>query len=276
MKKKYISITNFIFEKNYINITNKYNEKNIYIILNDNKNKKYQIIIIFKKIYIQQNIKLILKQLIIQKKKNNIFYIKFLIIIKKNSNIINIYKILTNLTMNQINYNQIIYLLNNSKLKSFYKFFTHTNINFYINVILKKLTNYKVFIISNLKKTEHYYKIKLVQTHKISKGQINISSILKNLSNINVDICALIKKNAKKTNTKININILTLHTNIKCNVKPYLKIHNNNIICNHAVTITNMDKNIMYYILSKGYCYKKAKKLYTKSFLYNILKKFPK
>lgn len=122
------------------------------------------------------------------------------------------------------------------------------------------------FIVSDL----YNLNININMNGNNSNNVINIHGINDGgKSNIVVD--GTVKDNTKDNNLDEKIRILNIN-NGKSHILPNMYINTKNVIANHAASITDIDKNYLFYMNSKGIDNDKAKELIINGFLDNDAK----
>ena len=81
----------------------------------------------------------------------------------------------------------------------------------------------------------------------------------------------IVNKNAQKTNAQQMSKALLLSDLSKSNSKPELEIFADDVICSHGATVGDLDKDEMFYLLSRGISEKKAKSILIEAFIYETV-----
>ena len=166
-----------------------------------------------------------------------------------------------------------------------------------IEKIIIKLNDNVEFILneySEIKKRD--YKIEIIQNNN-SSFIYNHSFIVSDLYNLNIDINMIgnssknvinihgindsgksniivdgtVKENTKDNELDEKIKVLNINDG-KSNILPNMYINTKNVVANHAASITDIDKNYLFYMNSKGIDNDKAKELIVNGFLDNDAK----
>lgn len=82
-----------------------------------------------------------------------------------------------------------------------------------------------------------------------------------------------IQSNANNSNGYQKEDVILLSKNAEANAVPELKIDNNDVRCTHGATIGQIDKEKMFYLMSRGICESDAKKIIVHGFFEQVLKK---
>lgn len=91
------------------------------------------------------------------------------------------------------------------------------------------------------------------QAHGVFQGQIRVSRI------------------AQKTDAKMACNTLLLSDDAEFSTKPELEIFADDVLCGHGATVTEIDKNHLFYLMARGVDEKVARGLLIKAFLAEII-----
>ncbi len=83
----------------------------------------------------------------------------------------------------------------------------------------------------------------------------------------------IVNQKAQKTNAQQMSRALLLSDFSKSNSKPELEIFADDVICSHGATVGDLDKDEMFYLLSRGISEKKAKSILIEAFLYETVEK---
>ena len=135
-----------------------------------------------------------------------------------------------------------------------------------INIIQKN--NSELIYNHSFKNRKKYnLEINIYLIGNCSKNTINIKGISEGgLSNIKID--GEVKENTSNNELFEKVHILNLNEG-KTNIYPNMFIDTKNVIANHAASITNINKDYLFYLNSKGIKDEKAKELIIESFLNN-------
>ncbi len=242
-KKIYISI----FKKNInlpIHIIYIYNRK-----INKNKKKIFYIYINIKK---NSNLNIIEEQYCINKKNIKFINIKKKLIINKNTKLNYIQIINLNNKSNFINKEDTIIKKNSKFYKNIF-IINSKKINSKNKIYLYKKTKCNIKKISIIKKKKYYYfKTKIIHNYKNSKSYQKYKNIILSKGiNKSIEIIK-IKKNADKSKATLINNNLCLNNPFLLYNRPQLNILNKKSKCIHKVTTNNIDKKIIFYLLSRG------------------------
>ncbi|MFH1284689.1 MAG: SufD family Fe-S cluster assembly protein [Candidatus Peregrinibacteria bacterium] len=102
---------------------------------------------------------------------------------------------------------------------------------------------------------------------KNTYGHFYIRSVLFENSEINFSGNANILPSAKKADSYVSHHTLILSPGAKANTLPALKIETNDVTAGHSASIEKADKNLLFYLESRGISPSAGQKLLVKSFL---------
>jgi Fe-S cluster assembly protein SufD len=91
------------------------------------------------------------------------------------------------------------------------------------------------------------------KAHGVFQGRINVHQI------------------AQKTDAKMACNTLLLSDEGEFDTKPELEIFADDVVCGHGATVTEIDKNHLFYLMARGVDEKSARGLLVKSFLAEVI-----
>ncbi|WP_420095093.1 SufD family Fe-S cluster assembly protein [Candidatus Shikimatogenerans bostrichidophilus] len=196
------------------------------------------------------------------------------ILLKKYSEV-NYYKYINNknnLYINNIN-NIYIYQDYKSKLIIYNIYlnnkytFNEINIKYINNKCYTRL--YNIIILSDYQILENYIKIKNNYNYCDNKiyyiGIYNNNSYCVINGNININ-----KRTIKNISLQDYKNFI-LSNKVFLFSKPELNIYSNKVICSHGLTLGKIDKNIIYYLATRGLKLKKCKIIFYLSNIYKYL-----
>ncbi|MCK9186240.1 SufD family Fe-S cluster assembly protein [Candidatus Gracilibacteria bacterium] len=122
-------------------------------------------------------------------------------------------------------------------------------------------------MIKGEKEEKYDFEIKVIHSAPHTKSRIYVRSILENSSSVNFAGTARINETADFSETDLSHHTLLLSENSKTNTLPAMEIISNTSKGNHAATIGRIDKEILFYIESRGIDETQAKKLIAENFL---------
>ena len=120
------------------------------------------------------------------------------------------------------------------------------------------------------------YKVKVVADHVATNtfGSVIIKGVAANGAHIRIDGMVKIGREAKKTDSFLEMRVLLLDKTSSAVAEPKLEIENNDVKASHAATVGKIDEDQLFYLGSRGIETEEAKKLIIDGFLGNIENKF--
>jgi len=91
------------------------------------------------------------------------------------------------------------------------------------------------------------------KAHGVFQGRINVHQV------------------AQKTDAKMSCNTLLLSDDGEFDTKPELEIFADDVVCGHGATVTEIDKNHLFYLMARGVDEKSARGLLVKAFVAEII-----
>lgn len=154
-----------------------------------------------------------------------------------------------------------------ASVKCFFAFFNKkSNIDLRIN-LLGKNSNSNVSLLSLSNNNISTYTTIINHLNDNTNSIINDSLILNNNSSCISVIKSNIKNKSINTNSSQSIDAIILDDKSKIEMTPSLFINENEVFANHSSNISRINKDDLYYIMSKGISKKDAEKMYILSFL---------
>ncbi|MDH3004946.1 MAG: SufD family Fe-S cluster assembly protein [Candidatus Shikimatogenerans sp. JK-2022] len=264
----------------YIKKRKKKEKKNIILNINYFYNNKKYILVLYKIFfYIKEKINLIIKEknINIKKKVKKILNIKFFYLYIEKKSKIKYIKELKNKKKININY---IYILQKKKSKFF---MYDLNINIYKSlnfIFIKNLSNYclnKIYGIILLNKKEEFYNfINYKNKYNFCNNKQKYIGIYGSKTKCYLKGKIQIEKKTKENISNQNYKNYILFKDSSIIFKPYLDILSSNVKCSHGATIGKIDKNIIFYFLSRGISLEKSNFLFFFSILNLVIKKIKK
>ena len=116
------------------------------------------------------------------------------------------------------------------------------------------------------------YNVRVVTDHIASNtfGRVIIKGVAANGARVKVDGMIKIGKNARKTDSFLDMRILLLDKKSSAVAEPKLEIENNDVKASHAATVGKIDDEQLFYLESRGVDIDEAKKLIVKGFLKDV------
>jgi Fe-S cluster assembly protein SufD len=85
----------------------------------------------------------------------------------------------------------------------------------------------------------------------------------------------LVANSAARTEAHQQNRSLMLSTKARVTTEPKLEINNDDVVCTHGATVSQMDKDILFFLKSRGIDQTQATKLCVNAFLHDIINKVP-
>jgi len=116
------------------------------------------------------------------------------------------------------------------------------------------------------------YKVRVVADHRVANtfGRIVIKGVVANGARVTVDGMVKIGKEARKTDSFLEMRILLLDKKSSAVAEPKLEIENNDVRASHAATVGKIDDEQLFYLESRGVDIEEAKKLIVDGFLKEV------
>ncbi len=116
------------------------------------------------------------------------------------------------------------------------------------------------------------YKVRVVSDHQASNtfGRIVIKGVAANGARVVVDGMVKIGKEARRTDSFLEMRILLLDKKSSAVAEPKLEIENNDVKASHAATVGKIDDDQLFYLESRGINLDEAKKIIVEGFLKEV------
>ena len=177
-------------------------------------------------------------------------------------------KVVINDFNNNANINLKINLKDNSEL--IYNRFNKNLANNSIEINVNN-NNYLEFNQSIFEEVFGKYSLKCNILGNDNKARINIHGISDQTGKMVIEATGDIKKNIKNNDMLENIRILNLN-NEENVIIPNLLVSSEEVMVNHNATMSSLNKDYLFYLMSKGLSYDLASKLIVEGFIFKNLK----
>jgi len=119
------------------------------------------------------------------------------------------------------------------------------------------------------------YDLTVVVDHEVgmTKGRVEIRGIAENGARVKVSGLIKIAKDSQKVDDFLEMRLLLLDDESWAVVKPELEIEANEVKASHAAAVSKINKEQLFYLVSRGIKRKKAEELIVKGFLFKITDK---
>ncbi len=116
------------------------------------------------------------------------------------------------------------------------------------------------------------YKVRVVSDHQATNtfGRVVIKGVAANGARVVVDGMVKIGKEARKTDSFLEMRILLLDKKSSAVAEPKLEIENNDVRASHAATVGKIDDEQLFYLESRGINLEEAKKIIVEGFLKEV------
>jgi Fe-S cluster assembly scaffold protein SufB len=113
------------------------------------------------------------------------------------------------------------------------------------------------------------YQIKLKINHRQSKvgGRVLVRAVVGNGASLLVEGLIKVKKGLRKIDSSLEMRSLVLDKRVKVEMKPNLEVEANEVRIAHQATVTELDEEQIFYLMSRGLDRKQAKGLLVRGFL---------
>ena len=105
---------------------------------------------------------------------------------------------------------------------------------------------------ASLVSTDKNYRIKMINSHSNTSGQINNHAVVLNNGRLMIDAIGKINKGAKKSKSHQTSRALSFADNQNTTILPELLIDENDVEASHAMSIGRVDEEHLYYMMSRG------------------------
>lgn len=146
----------------------------------------------------------------------------------------------------------------------------NVNINLEINSRINSSTTINMLIFSTL---DSLTNINITSNSSADFSQVSINAFCFGLddSKTNLTVSSSVESNAKENKVFQNIFGLILSPTATINGQPILKIQTEQVIAKHSLKIGSLDSQELFYLQTKGFDIKQAKKIIINSMIKNLL-----
>jgi Fe-S cluster assembly protein SufD len=110
-------------------------------------------------------------------------------------------------------------------------------------------------------------KFRLIHNGKGIHSRIHFKVVLNQQDQFKIEPIIEVAKGSKGTDTYLKVEVLLLGDNCRAEVIPSLEIKENEVKAGHGATISKINKDHLYYLLSRGLSAKQAEIVLIKAFL---------
>ena len=150
------------------------------------------------------------------------------------------------------------------------------------NIFIKKSGNYLIELIGEgaqvlvngrfLAEKNNKLDIEIIIHHQApnTKAAVILKAVGKDKSQIKLAGKIIVNKNCHGTNSFLTERVLLLSDEAKAEAIPDLEIESDDVKCSHAVSVSNLSEEQMFYLMSRGLSRKKAEEMIVDGFLDTI------
>ena len=119
------------------------------------------------------------------------------------------------------------------------------------------------------------YELVVVVDHRSgkTKGRVSIKGVARNGARVKISGLIKIDKDSQNVDDFLEMRVLILDNKSWATVEPKLEIEANLVKASHAATVSRLDEEQLFYLISRGMKKEKAEKLLIKGFLREITDK---
>ena len=116
------------------------------------------------------------------------------------------------------------------------------------------------------------YKVRVVADHRVPNtfGRVVIKGVAANGARVTVDGMVKIGKDARKTDSFLEMRLLLLDKQSSAVAEPKLEIENNDVRASHAATVGKIDEDQLFYLSSRCIDEPDAEKIIVEGFLKEV------
>lgn len=108
-----------------------------------------------------------------------------------------------------------------------------------------------------------------------TKGNINVRGVADDNSRVTLDGMIKIEKNGTGAESFLTQNVILLSPSAHATANPELEIENNDVSSRHAASVSQIDQDKIFYLMSRGISQKESRKLIIDGFLEAVIEKIP-
>lgn len=109
--------------------------------------------------------------------------------------------------------------------------------------------------------------VKIIHKAKHTRARITLKGVCEDSSILNIVGTIVVEKTAQGTQSFLKENILILSEKSSAHATPNLEIHTDDVKCSHAATISQIPKEHLFYLMSRGISQQNAQQLIIDGFL---------
>jgi Fe-S cluster assembly scaffold protein SufB len=147
--------------------------------------------------------------------------------------------------------------------------------NIVLDIILKKDSNLKLYILGILDKSETKIELNSVNLGENSSLEVKAGFVQFGDSNLEFQGLMKIEKNSSSSNADLHVESLLLSSEAKANLIPSMEISENEVSASHGAVVRNLDPDEIFYLRSRGIPVEIANELLILGFLNGFGIKLP-
>jgi Fe-S cluster assembly protein SufD len=138
-----------------------------------------------------------------------------------------------------------------------------------IEMIFDKENEDRELVVVIRGETKGVYDLRVVSDHRVGKnrGRIKIKGIAANGAMVKVNGLVKIAKEAQEVDDFLEMRLLIMDEESMAVAEPKLEIEANQVKASHAATVGMVDRDQLFYLMSRGLDMKEAKKMMVDGFL---------
>lgn len=118
--------------------------------------------------------------------------------------------------------------------------------------------------------------VEVIHEKPRTKAEIILKGAVFDEAKVNIKGSVKINKGAKISEDQLREDILLLGKGARGEAYPYLEIEENDVVAKHAATVGRLDREQMFYLMSRGLSDKESESLLVRGFLMGVLERVPK
>lgn len=188
--------------------------------------------------------------------------------IGKNCNVSTVILGLTDLSLNQDNFvgeNSTLHSYGIWKKSATYKITNH--------LVGKNSSAYDLHVFSESQNNSLKINSILRHANANTKGNISVRGVADDNSRITLDGMIKIEKNGSGAESFLTQNVILLSPSSHATANPELEIENNDVSSRHAASVSQIDQDKIFYLMSRGISQNDARKLIVDGFLEAVIEK---
>lgn len=251
-----------------ITLTKKKTNGTLYVVHTEKKNKYNNIVYKNITVNIDSNMVFKIVNVFIRNNHSTIFYTKLNILLNDNT------KVDSFIVNNTRNYLKTKNKVDNSSKLAYYVVNNGDIYKTTVNNELYKNSCLNFFAILQTKPNQtNFFNVKTAHINNNSYSNHVCRIVAENNTKTTIKATVTVNKNITNTQSDTNCKTLTVGETSENTFMPFLKIYNNEIKCTHSASVGCVEKELIYYMQTRGLHKDKAYKIIANSFTKELLKK---